>query len=96
MSTPRTYRYITNTKSNLAAGTPLDLTQAQGNANPGATPTDLLSGPTTARPKASDGDIPTPNGSIQAGVAYLDTTLGYVVVSDGNGAWRNPNSGSVV
>ncbi len=27
---------------------------------------------------------------------YLDTTLGYVVINDGSGNWRNPSTGGIV
>lgn len=55
-----------------------------------------LTGTTAQRPRASDGDLPTPAGQLQAGIHYLDTSLGYIVISDGQGNWRNPSSGSVV
>jgi hypothetical protein len=54
-----------------------------------------MTGPTSARPRAGDPDMPCPNGLIQGGVHYLDTTLGYIVISDGSGNWRNPLTGAV-
>jgi hypothetical protein len=53
-----------------------------------------MAGPTGARPQVGDPDIPL--GPVQGGVLFLDLTLGYIVVSDGAGGWRNPASGSVV
>jgi hypothetical protein len=55
-----------------------------------------LSGPTSARPNGSDGDFPAAAGNLQAGILFLDTTLGYIITSDGSGGWRNPNSGAAV
>jgi hypothetical protein len=52
-----------------------------------------MAGPTTARPKRGDADFLV---GVPGEVCYLDTTLGYVVVSDGTGAWRNPVSGASV
>lgn len=52
-----------------------------------------LAGPTAQRPKAGDPDFLI---GVQAGIHYLDTTLGYIVVSDGTGLWRNPATGASV
>jgi hypothetical protein len=49
------------------------------------------SGTTAQRPTAPVATKP--NGL--AGVRYLDTTLGYVVVHDGKN-WRNPSTGAIV
>jgi hypothetical protein len=55
-----------------------------------------LAGPTSARPQGSDADVISNQGQPQAGIQYLDTTLGYVIVADGQGNWRNPSTGSAV
>lgn len=55
-----------------------------------------MCGPTSARPQAGDPDIPCPNGQPQGGIYFLDVTLGFIVVADGQGGWRNPASGASV
>jgi hypothetical protein len=51
-------------------------------------------GPTTSRPTTSPpGQFP--GQPLPAGYSFLDTTLGYVVVWDGN-AWRSPATGAAV
>jgi hypothetical protein len=52
-----------------------------------------MAGTTAQRPKQGDADFPLP---LQGGIYYLDTTLGFVIVSDGKGAWRNPFTGALV
>lgn len=55
-----------------------------------------LAGPTSARPQGGDADVLCNQGQPQAGIQYLDTTLGYLVIADGQGNWRNPATGSAV
>jgi hypothetical protein len=52
-----------------------------------------MAGTTAQRPKQGDADFPLP---VQGGITYLDTTLGFVIVSDGNARWRNPLTGALV
>jgi hypothetical protein len=51
-----------------------------------------MAGPTTARPKAGDADFLT---GLPAGLHYLDTTLGLLIVHDGK-AFRHPVTGAAV
>jgi hypothetical protein len=52
-----------------------------------------LAGTTAQRPQLGDPDYP---GGVPGSIDYYDTTLTYVVVSDGKGNWRNPANGNVV
>lgn len=52
-----------------------------------------LAGTTAQRPVGGDPDFP---GGIPGSIDYYDTTLTYVVVSDGTGKWRNPANGNAV
>jgi hypothetical protein len=52
-----------------------------------------LAGTTAQRPVGGDPDYP---GGVPGSVDYYDTTLTYVVVSDGLGKWRNPATGGAV
>jgi hypothetical protein len=94
----RTYRLIAGPAASAAVGTTADVPPQSAGGYPGYFQV-ALSGPTSARPKAGAGDMPPAYGNagaLQAGILFLDTTLGYIVVSDGTGAWRNPNSGASV
>jgi hypothetical protein len=51
-------------------------------------------GPTASRPKVGDSDVPGPS-SLQ-GLRYIDQTLGYEIVADEAGVWRNPSTGAAV
>jgi hypothetical protein len=97
MSEPRTYRLIAGPSTAVAVGTVADVTphDAMTPTYQGWLPTGLLCGPTSARPTPG-ADMPAPGNCVQAGIAYLDTTLAYVVVSDGAGNWLNPATGEVV
>jgi hypothetical protein len=57
-----------------------------------------LAGTTAQRPVGGDADMYAANGNgqIQAGVQFFDSTLGYIIVADGQGGWRNPASGASV
>jgi hypothetical protein len=55
-----------------------------------------LTGTTAQRPLGTDPDMYSNNGQLQPGVQYFDSTLGYVIVSDGSGLWRNPANGDSV
>jgi hypothetical protein len=55
-----------------------------------------LAGPTSARPQGGDADVICNQGQPVAGINFLDTTLGYIVISDGQGGWRNPSTGASV
>jgi hypothetical protein len=89
----RQYRMIAGPAAAVAAGTTVDATPQTAGGYPGYFQV-CLSGPTTARPKAGDPDMPAT--MLPAGILFLDTTLAYVVVSDGTGAWRNPSTGASV
>ena len=52
-----------------------------------------LTGSTAQRPALGDNDFP---GGVPAAIPYFDSTLGYVVFSDGTGRWRNPANGNAV
>lgn len=52
-----------------------------------------MAGTTAQRPQGGDPDFP---GGVPASIDYYDTTLTYVVVSDGTGKWRNPANGNAV
>lgn len=90
----RYYQMMSNGKGAVAAGTVAisDPRTAQQNARDYQVQI-CLTGTTAQRPKAGDPDF---SIGVQAGIQYLDTSLGYVVVSDGTGAWRNPISGAAV
>lgn len=92
MSVNRTYRFVSNKTGAPAAGAVADL--LAGAPSQGYFGTNLMSGPTASRPQATDADFGA--RGVQAGIFYLDTTLGYVVVSNGAGGWVNPYSGAVV
>lgn len=53
-----------------------------------------LAGTTAQRPMPGDNDMPALGAP--AGVPYYDTTLTYVIFSDGAGGWRNPANGNLV
>jgi hypothetical protein len=55
-----------------------------------------MCGSTAQRPQGGDGDVVSNQGQPQAGILFLDTSLGFIVVSDGAGGWRNPATGSAV
>jgi hypothetical protein len=89
----RQFRCMATGRGPTALGTVSDVEQSQ------VMPTHhvyslCLSGPTSARPKQGDGDMP--GGTVPLGVWYLDTTLNAVVVSDSNAGWRNPVTGALV
>jgi hypothetical protein len=90
----RTYRFLSAPGSAAAPGTTYDLDPATAQRTPGIFQV-CMSGPTSTRPKLGDPDMPS-GGQGQANVHFLDTTLGYIVVSDGAGNWRNPYSGAAV
>jgi hypothetical protein len=52
-----------------------------------------LAGTTAQRPVGGDPDYPS---GVPGSIDYYDSTLTYVVVSDGLGKWRNPANGNVV
>jgi hypothetical protein len=52
-----------------------------------------MAGPTSARPARGDADF---LQGVPAAFTYLDTTLGYLVIADGSGAFRNPATGASV
>jgi hypothetical protein len=93
----RTYRCLSAPGAAAVPGTTYDLDPVSAQRQPGIFQV-AMSGATSARPKAGDPDMPNSNsGALPAGLFFLDTTLGYIVVSDGTpGGWRNPNTGGSV
>jgi hypothetical protein len=89
----RTYRFLNTPASTDVAGTTYDLDPPTAQRTPNIFQV-CMSGPTSARPKAGDADMPAASGVLQAGIHYLDTTLAVVLVSDGAGLWRNPVTGA--
>ena len=95
----RTYQKMSDGTGNVAIGTvaTFDTIAAQRQDNARDYKIQIaLAGPTSARPQGGDPDVVCSNGQPQAGIQFLDTTLGYVVVSDGSGGWRNPANGNAV
>lgn len=88
----RTYRMMATGQSVALLGTVSDLDPATAQHTPGVFQV-CMSGATGARPKAGDPDFQI---GVQAGIHYLDTSLGYIVISDGANGWRNPASGALV
>jgi hypothetical protein len=91
----RTYRCLSTAASPALPGTTYDL-----NRNDAQTQHHVfqvcLSGTSSQRPNAGDGDMPAAAGNLQAGIHFLDLSLGYIIVSDGAGNWRNPYTGAAV
>jgi hypothetical protein len=78
----------------VAAGTVMLATPHEAQAHSRDYPiTICLTGTTAQRPQAGDPDF---SIGLPGGVLYLDTTLGYIIVSDGTGLWRNPATGASV
>jgi hypothetical protein len=91
----RTFQMMADGRSGVVAAGTVKLVDAQNvQANSRDYPIQIgLAGPTAARPKAGDADFLT---GLPAGLRYLDTTLGIVVVHDGTGAFRHPITGAAV
>ena len=52
-----------------------------------------FSGTTSQRPAPSDPDM---LGGTLRDMTFFDSTLGYIVINDGVGNWRNPATGAAV
>jgi hypothetical protein len=90
----RTYQMMSNGQGAAVSGAVTLATAHHAQANSRDYHIQIgLAGPTTARPVQGDPDFP---GGVPGGILYLDTTLGYIVVSDGTGLWRNPATGASV
>jgi hypothetical protein len=90
----RTYQMMSNGQGAVAAGTVILATPHEAQVHTRDYPIQIaLAGTTAQRPQAGDPDFAIGLG---AGIHYLDTTLGYIVVSDGTGLWRNPATGASV
>jgi len=87
----RQYQLISNGAGAVAAGQ-VTQTASQSPNRDYQIPV-CMAGTTLSRPKQGDLDFPI---GVQGGIHYLDTTLGYIVVSDGVGIWRNPATGASV
>ena len=90
----RQYQMLSNGTGAVAAGATLivEASQVQAHSRDYAISVGLA-GPTTQRPKAGDADFLT---GLPAGLHYIDTTLGIVVIHDGRGAFRHPITGALV
>jgi hypothetical protein len=53
-----------------------------------------MAGTTAQRPAAGDSDMPA--GGAPSAHLFLDTSLGYIIVSNGQGGWHNPATGAKV
>jgi hypothetical protein len=91
----RTFRCLSAPGAAAVPGTIYDLDPSSAQRQPNIFQV-CMSGPTSARPKAGDGDMPATSNALQAGIHYLDTTLALMIVSDGTGLWRNPVTGAAV
>lgn len=90
----RQYQLISNGSGAVAAGQVLLCEASQVQSKSRDYPICLgLAGPTAQRPKAGDADFLT---GLPAGLQYVDTTLGLVVIHDGKGAFRHPITGALV
>ena len=91
----RLYQMMSNGKGAAVVGAVKLLDGSSVQANQRDFPIQLadMAGTTAQRPKAGDPDFPI---GLPAGIHYLDTTLAYIVVSDGTGLWRNPATGAAV
>jgi len=95
----RSYQKMSDGTGSVAIGTvvTLDAIAAQQAANMRDYKIQIgLAGPTSARPQGGDADVICNQGQPQAGIQYLDTSLGYVIIADGQGNWRNPATGASV
>jgi hypothetical protein len=87
----RQFQLLSNGSGAVAAGQTLLVTSQSPNRDyqiPVA-----MAGTSAARPKQGDPDFLI---GVQGGVRFLDLSLGYIVISDGTGQWRNPMTGAVV
>jgi non-canonical (house-cleaning) NTP pyrophosphatase len=89
----RQFQLLSNGSGAVAAGAVLlaEASSVQSHSRDYAVA--IMAGPTTARPQRGDADF---SIGVPGGIHYLDTTLGYIVVSDGTGAWRNPATGAAI
>jgi len=88
----RNYLMMSTGKGAATTGSTSALTRAAAQTTPHVFQC-CLTGTTAQRPVKGDNDFP---GGVPAGVPYYDSTLTYVVFSDGTGLWRNPANGNAV
>jgi hypothetical protein len=90
----RQYQMLSNGSGAIAAGATLivEASQVQAHSRDYAVSVGLV-GTTAQRPKQGDNDFLM---GIPAGLQYVDTTLGLIVVHDGKAAFRHPITGAAV
>jgi hypothetical protein len=90
----RTFQMMSNGQGAVAAGQVLLVEASQVQTKSRDYPVQIaLAGPTAQRPKAGDADFLT---GLPAGLHYLDTTLGLLIIHDGKTAFRHPVTGAAV